>query len=85
LHWDYSSHGCLKQITFLFQHTLLDDPTTSRENGSGGGSDITDDALDGPTTSGSDEVRRRAAMGHIQEKIDRTMEQIRDEQSTKEG
>ncbi|XP_052765353.1 transmembrane and coiled-coil domains protein 2-like isoform X10 [Mya arenaria] len=64
----------------------LQDDTTTKENGSGGGSDITDDAIDGPSVAGgTEEVRKRRTMDHIQEKIDKTMEQIKDEQATKEA
>jgi hypothetical protein len=60
--------------------TLQDDSGT-RENGSGC-SDITDDT-DGAADGES--ARKRAAMEHIQEKITRTMDQIKEEQATKEG
>ncbi|XP_053383163.1 transmembrane and coiled-coil domains protein 1-like isoform X4 [Mercenaria mercenaria] len=59
-----------------------DDDSGTKENGSGC-SDITDET-DGGAAEG-ESARTRAAIEHIQEKITRTMDQIKEEQATKEA
>ncbi|XP_052260376.1 transmembrane and coiled-coil domains protein 2-like isoform X4 [Dreissena polymorpha] len=57
---------------------------TRKENGSGGGSDITDDVIDGPTSGNTETSKRQADMVKVQEKIDKIMLLIKEEQGTKE-
>ncbi|XP_060567754.1 transmembrane and coiled-coil domains protein 2-like isoform X2 [Ruditapes philippinarum] len=73
--------GFSQQLSRSLEDLEKDDDSGTRENGSGC-SDITDDT-DGAADGES--ARKRAAMEHIQEKITRTMDQIKEEQATKEA
>ena len=56
---------------------------SSRENGSSGEGAL--DELDAPGAGETDPQRTKAALGHVQAKINRTMELIKEEQKLKEG